>query len=203
MPRLNSLTSIGTLNRLRAALASGPSELSASLLTLSGQSASWSTYNIGLSGYVGSTGRLVFYYETVNSFTADLQLDNINLNGTTYAFTSSNEGFETTTVDTNSSGLETTAHYESLTFSAVPTGTSAYRWNRDSGGTPSSSTGLTTDASGSTTGHYLYPETSVTHPASFWLRSPEVTLSTGTCSIAVARYGAAMGTLKVYWYGTT
>lgn len=188
----------------KAAGAAGPT-LSGVLLTRSGQysSNSWENdISINLSPYVGSTGRLVFYYESITSFRGDIQLDNISLNGTTYAFTSTNDGFETTTVDTNSAGLETTAHYESLSFTAVPTGTSGNRWNRDSNGTPSSTTGLSIDASGSTAGFYLYAETSVTHPASFWLRSPEVTLNTGTCSISCARYGSNIGTLKVYWYGT-
>ena len=185
--------------------AGGDPELSGVLLTRSGQysTTSWeNNISIDLSSYVGSTGRLVFYYESNTSFRGDLQLDNINLNGTTYTFTSSNDGFETTSVDTNSIGSETTAHYESLSFSSVPTSTNGYAWNRDAGGTPSSSTGLTVDASGSSTGYYLYPETSITHPASYWLRSPEVTLTTGTCSISCARYGSNIGTLKVYWYGT-
>jgi hypothetical protein len=183
----------------------GTPELSGVLLSRSGQytTSSWEqNISIDLSPYVGSTGRLVFYYESATSFRGDLQLDNINLNGTTHTFSSSSEGFETTTADTNSPGLETTAHYESLTFTAVANGTTGYRWNRDSGGTPSSSTGLTIDASGLTSGFYLYPETSITHPASYWLRSPEVTLTTGTCSISCARYGSNIGTLKVYWYGT-
>lgn len=186
--------------------AGGGSTLSGVLLTRSGQysTTSWeNNISIDLSPYVGSTGRLVFYYESNTSFRGDIQLDNINLNGTTYTFTSNNDGFETTTVDTNSVGSETTAHYDSLVFSSVPTGTTTYRWNRDAAGTPSSSTGLTVDASGSSSLPYLYAETSVTHPASFWLRSPEVTLTTGTCSISCARYGSNIGTLKVYWYGTS
>jgi hypothetical protein len=183
----------------------GTPELSGVLLSRSGQytTSTWEqNISIDLSPYVGSTGRLVFYYESTTSFRGDLQLDNINLNDTTYTFSSSSEGFETTSADTNSPGLETTAHYESLAFTAVANGTAGYRWNRDSGGTPSSSTGLTIDASGLTSGFYLYPETSITHPASYWLRSPEVTLTTGTCSISCARYGSNIGTLKVYWYGT-
>ena len=186
--------------------AGGGSTLSGVLLTRSGQysTTSWeNNISIDLSSYVGSTGRLVFYYESDTSFRGDLQLDNINLNGTTYTFASSNDGFETTSVDTNSAGSETTAHYESLSFSSVPTSTNGYTWNRDAGGTPSSSTGLAVDASGSSTGYYLYPETSITHPASYWLRSPEVTLTTGTCSISCARYGSNIGTLKVYWYGSS
>jgi len=179
----------------------GGSELSPVLLTVSGQYSTnlYSSHSIDLSSYVGSTGRLVMWYETGTTYTGDLQIDNVSLNGTTYSFESNGESWQTTTGDMNTSSA-TTAHYESLSFADVVTGTSGQKWLRDSGGTGSSGTGLTSGSSGS---FYLYAETSGSGwPWSMWLRSPEVTLTTGTCTFDLGRYGAAIGTARFYWYGT-
>ena len=172
--------------------------LSDPLLTFGGQNSVWNQQTIDISSYGGATVRFVMYYQTTNSFTADLQLDDVNIDGTLYTFESGEEGWETTTTDQEVNGVITP--YTSASFSSVVTISSGTRWNRDNGGTPSSSTGLTTDHTlGTTAGYYLYVETSVTHPAGYWLRSPEVTLSgSPTLSFWEARYGAAMGTATVY-----
>ena len=172
--------------------------LSDPLLTFGGQNSVWNQQTIDISSYGGATVRFVMYYQTTNSFTADLQLDDVNIDGTLYTFESGSEGWETTTVDQESSGVINP--YTSASFSSVPTGAGTLRWNRDSGGTGSSGTGLTIDHTlGTTAGYYLYAETSVTHPFGYWLRSPEVTLSNSpTLSFWEARYGAAMGTATVY-----
>lgn len=175
-----------------------PLGLSPALLTFGGSAVGWNQQTINISAYRNKTVRFVMYYQTTNSFTADLQLDDINIDGTIYDFEASPSGWETTYTDQENSGVVTP--YTSASFTAVTTNTAGYRWNRDAGGTPSSNTGLTEDHTlGTTSGYYIYAETSVTHPAGFWLRSPQVTLSgTPTLSFWEGRYGAAMGTATVY-----
>jgi len=172
--------------------------LSDSLLTFGGQNAVWNEQTIDISSYGGATVRFVMYYQTTTSYTADLQLDDINIDGTLYTFESGPEDWETTASDQENSGVITS--YTSASFSTVATGGAQYKWNRDNSGTGSSGTGLTVDHTlGTASGYYLYAETSVSHPAGYWLRSPEVTLSNSpTLSFWEARYGATMGTAEVY-----
>ena len=167
--------------------------LSSSLDSVTGQNATWSQRSIDISAYAGATVRLVFHYTNGSSFTGDIQLDQINLDGTTYTFENTTESFETN--GGNESTYNTVTWYEVITSFSSPG-----RWSRDSDGTPSGSTGLTTGAAG--TSWYLYAETS--SPASvtgynFWLRSPQVTLSgSPTLSYYEGRLGAGIGTLNVY-----
>jgi len=150
--------------------------------------------------YRGATVRPVFFYENTNGgFKADIQLDLINLDGNSYSFESNSTGWQTTSSNTNITS------YSSASWSNLPgpgLGTTG-RWNRDSGGTPSTGTGRT-DAQDGT--HYIYAET--TNPANaagfkFLLRGPQVTLgNTGvpTFTWYEARESSdnTMGTLKVY-----
>jgi len=174
--------------------------LSDSLLTLTGQDTSWTEKTIDISSYAGATVRLVFYHYGTY-FTGDMQLDDINIDGTTYTFESDATGWETTTTNSNTIVTTTASDtYNAITFSSVATIGSSARWNRDLGGTSSASTGLTTDHTlGTTSGYYLYAETSSPYPCGYWLRSPEVTLSgSPTLSFWEARYGATMGDCEVY-----
>lgn len=145
------------------------------------------------SNAIGATGRVVFHYrQTASVFTADLQLDYVRLGTTTWDFETSADSFETTT---SSTLIE---DYNSASFVDVATATTAGRVNRDTGGTPSTGTGLTTAASGS---YYLYFETS--SPASvggfsFICRSPEVSIDSNLVSYYEARGGTNMGDLSVY-----
>lgn len=170
--------------------------LSSSLFSVSGQNASWVQRTVDLSAYAGATVRLVFKHQIAasgTSYYADLQLDQIAVDGTLYDFESSLHSFETTT-----SGSYT--NYTDAVFSTLGTGTTGERWNRDAGGTPSSTTGLTTGADSTT--YYVYTESSSPTSLSdiFWLRSPEITLSgdVGNLTFYEARYGSAIGTLNVY-----
>lgn len=167
--------------------------LSPTLLSFGGQNSAWNQQTIDVSAYAGATVRLVFYYQTTNSYTADIQLDDVNIDGTSYDFELS-APFETTTTNNISTP------YTSAVFTSLSTAAYLGRWIHDSGGTPSGSTGLTIDhTTGSTSGYYIYAETSVSHPYGFWLRSPEVTLSSSpTLSFWEARYGASMGDCEVY-----
>src|SRR6056300_1161309 len=147
--------------------------------------------------YRGATVRPVFYYEnTSGGFRADLQLDLISLDGNTYSFETNSTGWETTTSSTDIS------NYDSASWSSLSSDThTAGRWNRDTGGTTSTGTGLTSAASGS---YYLYAETSSPATAvrfDFLLRGPQVTLGDDPdFTFYEARYSSdsTMGTLKVY-----
>ena len=188
------------------------------LNTLTGQNASWITYTHSLSSYASTNGRLVFAYQngtTGTSYRGDIQIDNIFFTDTSsgqgynYSFeTSANiTGWETSTSNSSAMSLGTadsdlrTFEDNLNTYSAVTTTqNSQNRWNRDSGGTPSSSTGLTTGDDGD---YYLYAETSgsSTLGAKYTTCTPLIDLdsSPGSVSYAVARYGNNIGTLKVYW----
>jgi hypothetical protein len=120
----------------------------------------WTSYTLNLSAYSGQTGRIVFRYSEPTYFRGDAQLDKMVLSGTTAgtivldpATTQSAGGWERkTSLDTS---------YSSGTYGSVLVSTSASNvWNYDSGGTPSSGTGLTSDADGSSTGYYIYFESS-------------------------------------------
>lgn len=164
--------------------------LSDSLDTVSGQNDAWTQRTVDISAYAGATVRLVFGYLSGSSFTGDIQLDGISIDGNTYTFETSNESFETSTSSTST--------YDGVTWGAVQTGGLNGQWGRDSGGTPSTGTGRTDAADGT---FYVFAETSgVGNPSYyFWLRSPEITLgSSPTLTYYEARLGATIGTLNVY-----
>jgi hypothetical protein len=168
--------------------------LSSSLFNVYGNNATWVQRTVDLSAYVGETVRLVFAHQTAPSGTtyrADLQLDEINVNGSTYTFETTGDltGWQTSTSSQST--------YTSVSWSSVTTGTSGTQWLRDSGGTNSSGTGLTTG--GDNTSFYLYTETSgTTNGFYFWLRSPEITLTSSTLTFYEARYGSTIGDFDVY-----
>jgi len=120
---------------------------------------------------VSGTFRIAWYYRSGSSFTGDYAIDTVSLQGNSYNFDSTNDGFVRSTSSTSSS---TTAF-----SSAAPVATSTtdyLLWSRNSGGTPSNGTGPTAAQSGS---FYLYCE--ATDPrssfnANFWLFSPEITV---------------------------
>jgi len=121
----------------------------------------WNTYSEDLSSYSGTTGRIYIGYKTGTNFYNDPQFDNMELVDTTSGTIDHDPGTSTgrsrwqkITAYTSSTTAPTTSSFTSIT-----TGTSqANVWNWDNGGTPSSSTGGTRDAGGSTSGYYLYFE---------------------------------------------
>lgn len=170
----------------------GPLGLTPSLDFIAGQAAGWRTRDVDISLYSGATVRPVFRYVSGSSFTGDIQLDNIQIDGNTYNFETSTESFQR--------NMFNTANYINVTWEALTTGTATGDWNRDSGGTGSSGTGETTAGSGV---WYVYAETSTSGSGfpsiNFWLRGPEVTLgSNPDMSYMEARLGATIGTLNVY-----
>jgi len=117
---------------------------------------------------ITSQFRIAWHYVSSSSFTGDYAIDSVTINGTTYNFDSSSDGFITT------SGVNTASSTVALNNAiTVPTSTGAAlgRWNRHSGATTSSNTGPSSAFSGS---FYLYAET--TSPnfsnVSMWLFSP-------------------------------
>lgn len=112
------------------------------------------------------------HYKNNSGFDGDYAIDDVTISGTTFDFTSSNGGFLTT------QGADYSAVDQAfLNAVAVITSTSASRgrWNRDTGGTPSTNTGPSSGNGG--TGYFLYTEASSpnTTPTNFWLFSPQFT----------------------------
>lgn len=146
------------------------------LRSISGQqhsssSGSYDSYSEDLSSYANSgPGRIVLKYKNPTYWRGDIQLDDMELIGTTDGdidFDPSVTRYQVTGSSNPHWIKSSTYTYDSLpsltgsTWTAVPNGTSpSNRWNYDYGGTPSSSTGGTRDAAGSTTGYYLYAEAS-------------------------------------------
>ena len=142
-----------------------------------GQTSTWNTYSEDLSSYSGTTGRIYIAYRTGNYWRNDPQFDNMELVDTTAGTVSFDPGTSTGRSRWQSKGnsYTTTNTPPTGTYGSIPTGTStANGWNWDSGGTPSSSTGGTRDADGSTSGYYLYFEGSspnyTTSARFYWVR---------------------------------
>ena len=155
-----------TLNLLRS--------ISGQQHTSSGKA--WNSYTEDLSSYSGQTGYIVYAYKTGSFWRNDPQFDemSIDING---APTDLSPDITPGLWRRNTS-YTTSLSYPSSNWDTndIPTSTStSNKWNLDAGGTPSSSTGTTKDASGSTTGKYLYFEGSSPNYTSsnryYWFRS--------------------------------
>lgn len=159
----------------------------------------FTTFNIDVSSYVGSTSRVVCIYESGTGFRGDAQIGWVRLGGTTWTFESSPESWETTTLNS------TNITYATAVFSTIATsGTSPNLWNRDSAGTGSSSTGLvgnnTTYGNGIPGTWYLYAEASGGGYSNkdFLCRSPAVSVSSNTLELVLAGYGSNIGRFDVH-----
>jgi hypothetical protein len=163
-----------------------------SLLTISGENNAWTQQTVDISAYAGATVRLVFRYQNGNGFNGDIQLDLIDLDGTTYSFENQTHSFETST---NNNGSYDLTNWTAIAVEEDNRGA----WQVDQNGTPSGSTGRTDAQDGS---YYVYFEAS--SPANVsgyngWLRSPEITLSgSPTLTFYEARLGADIGSLDVH-----
>jgi hypothetical protein len=137
----------------------------------------WKTYSEDLSSYSGTTGRIYIGYKTGSNWKNDPQFDNMELVDTTLGTidldpgtTDGRSGWQKITTYTTSATAPT-----SSTFSTITTSSNTNTvWNWDTAGTPSSSTGGTRDAAGSTSGYYLYFEGSDPNYSSsnryYWVR---------------------------------
>lgn len=141
--------------------------------------------------------RIYIGYKNGDAGTAwrgDFQIDDINLRDSdnnrvkTWTFASSSENW--TQLDgradigenynargLNEDILDVIAEPDWISIS---NGTTAQRWNRDSSGTPSNSTGVTFDSNDSGS-FYLYAETTspTTYSSNFWMKSPQIKFPTG------------------------
>ena len=175
---------------------------------------SWNTRTVNISAYAGKTVKVVFHYVQSDSgvtYFGDIQLDDINIDGTNYSFESSAPtGWETSVAygDGNvvAGTYEDISSYDDADFQPLETDVHQGRWNRDEGGTSSTDTGLTT---GNTGDYYLYAECSAqtsgaagsnrAYSRGFFLRTVDIQLSSNpTLSYAVAQYGTEMGDLNVH-----
>ena len=183
----------------------GPLGFSSSLLSISGPNATWSARTIDISTYAYATVRVVFWYLQGSSFTGDIQLDDIAIDGTTYTFESGNESFICNS-SALAAGTSITTYPSTMSVTSLTTNTFGNGlWLRDLGGTGSNGTGLTVDHTlGTTSGYYVYAETSgsFANNRPFFLATPEITLSSdpGNMTFWEARSGATIGTLYVYMY---
>jgi len=191
--------------KFTVAAESVPLGFSSSLFSISSQTLQnvWEEHTIDISSYASATVRVVFWYLRGTSFTGDIQIDDIYINGTTYTFESGVENFIRNSAALNVGTLVTT-YPSSMTTTALTTTSSGSFWNRDAGGTPSGATSSTIDHTlGTTAGFYVYAETSgPATGAPYFLATPSITLSgsPGNMTFWTSRYGATIGTLQVYVY---
>ena len=172
-----------------------------------------------LQQFANSTIRPIFHYVSGNSFSGDIQLDEIyvgdGLTGNVANFT-----FEFTQIGTNEainvSGWQTSTSnansYETVSFTDMTQALTSTegRWNLFSGVTPTGAipilankTSVPFDATTPNgNGNYVYAETSgIGHPSrNFWFRGPFITLGSAPLfRYKVAQYGSTIGTLRVYF----
>ena len=157
-----------------------------------GTGQTWNSYTENLTNYAGQTGYIVYAYQTGSNFYNDPQIDDMYV--TKNSSTLASIGPSTTAWKRYATGSATTNTITYTTSLSIPSITSAnwvelltnqsttYGWQVDSGGTPSVSTGNIYDASGSTTGTYIYFEGSSPNFSSsaiyYWLRTANsITLS--------------------------
>ena len=162
-------------------------------INLTGENASYQLIEVPSSTDIG-TRRLVFKYTNGTTgtyiYNGDIQIDLIDIDGTTYDFENTGEGFQTSAAGETS--------YGSVSWQSLAVGETAERFNVHTGDTGSSDTGNLGAASGS---YFVYAETSspVVNGDVFWLRSPEITFDGSTpISFYVGRQGDNIGTLEVY-----
>ena len=190
---------------IKFAAAPVPLGFSSSLFSISSQTLQnvWEQHTIDISSYASATVRVVFWYLRGTSFTGDIQIDDIYINGTTYTFESGVENFIRNSAALNVGTLVTT-YPSSMITTALTTATTNGFWNRDAAGTPSGATSSTIDHTlGTTAGFYVYAETSSSLTSQpYFLATPSITLSgsPGNMTFWTSRYGATIGTLEVYVY---
>lgn len=170
-----------------------PSELVQIASVPAQDNATWALRSYDASAYVGRDVRLVIRYQSGSSFTGDAQFDDFTVGGVSYDPENGAEGFQR-----NSDAASLVSTYSSVSWESLPTaGVVNGKMARHSGGTNSSGTGNTT---GNTGNFYFYAET--TSPgfpdAYYWLRSPQVTLSSSTVSFYSAQNGATCGPITAY-----
>jgi hypothetical protein len=167
-----------TSNTISAALpftADGATVTSISGPQHPGPGQAWKSATVDLSPLSPSTGHFVFKYRTGTSFRGDFQLDDMEFTHSGGTDDLDPDLKRTASTDNwQKWNAGPPATYNTSFFSNVVVSSSAPGgWNYDAGGTPSGSTGTTSDSDGSTTGYYIYAETSSpNYPQKYmWLRT--------------------------------
>jgi len=163
-----------------------------------GSSSSWSNQVTTLPDtYIGHDVKFVWRYLSGGNFRSDFQIGgNVTLGETTFDLdTYSGTAWQTSRVSNSV--------YSSSTFFDIATGTTALRWNkRANSAPPSGGTGLTPPPYTGGDSTYYYTETSSGGSPSkyYWLKSPQVTISSGNKSADWWRgnFGSAMGSYQLY-----
>ena len=151
-----------------------------------------------------ATGKILVLHDPITTgYYGDYQLNTITITGggitNSFTFDSSAENWEWhSNFNSVTSGTAyALAHAYNHNFSgSILTASTTRRWNRRTGGTPSSYTGITTLGS-----YYIYTESSGGSASVFAARSPEITLGSGTQTITIqaGSYGSSIGTVYYYW----
>ena len=174
-----------------------------------------SFFDVTVTPPASTTGRLIFNI-VADGFTADQQIRYISVDSgaTVFDFQSDSEGFEKVRIgganlndylSAEADDAARTSTYNSLSFSAITTATSGNGlWLRDTGGTTSSNTGI------STSSFYIYFEatgSSTSSPQGGIARSPEFSVdSSPSILITMGRFGGVFtnssgtyGRLEIWW----
>jgi hypothetical protein len=164
----------------------------------------WTLRSADIGDYIGRKARLVVYHASGPAYDGDIQLDDFNIGGNTFDPESGTHYFETNKNQDNTQNVSTSdpsSAYAAVEWKNLETGSSnadthAGRFWRDSGGTPSGSTGNTTGYTGN---YYYYCENSSAGSSNdVWLRSRIVTVDSSTLSFYTAQNGANCGAIYAY-----
>ena len=167
-------------------------------VNLTSYSTTWQTYELDLSNYIGWNVKVVIRYISGTNYTGDFQIGDGMLAGdTTWSFNSGTNSFQTSRADTST--------YSNITWYNLADGTTALRWNRRNGSTPSGNTGVPSNSnndSGTYINYFYYAETSSPGYSNknFWLRSPSVAIGYGESDLAFyyGAYGSTVNQFQVY-----
>jgi len=174
-----------------------------------------SFFDVTVTPPASTTGRLIFNI-VADGFTADQQITSINVDSgaTVFDFESDAEGFEKVRIggaDLNdylsaqADDAAKNSFYNALTFSSITTATSGNGlWLRDTGGTTSSNTGI------STSSFYIYFEatgSSTSSPQGGIARSPEfsvdsspsIVINMGRLGTVFTNSSGTFGRLEIWW----
>jgi len=148
---------------------------------------------------VGETGYVYFRMQShVNGYTSDAQLVQVDFHGYAWSNVGVSSGtygygnWKTTRLTGNA------AYNHSSTWYTVAAGTSAGRWNRDTGNTPSGGTGKDTGTNGCI---YFEASGSNGNDKDVYLRSPLITFNTNTIRTKWYHYGANFANPSTVWMG--
>jgi hypothetical protein len=167
-------------------------------VNLTSNSTTWQTYELDLSNYIGWNVKVVIRYISGTNYTGDFQIGDGMLAGdTTWSFNSGTNSFQTSRADTST--------YSNITWYDLANGTTALRWNRRNGSTPSGNTGVPSNSnndSGTYINYFYYAETSSPGYSNknFWLRSPSVAIDSSNSDLAFyyGAYGSTVNQFQVY-----